>query len=256
MQDATVNAAPAPPHPRPEGAGVGRIGTAYLVLAGITAVSMLGSLAMVFGYAPQAQLAAGGIVQKIFYFHVPSAYVMYVGVAVCCVSSIVYLITRKEKWDAVALAGAELAAVFCLIVLITGPLWARRAWGVYWVWDARLTTTLLCGLVFVAYLVLRAFGTDGEAEKRFAAALGIFGAVDAPFVHYSVQRWRGQHPTVITSRGGGLDPDMRTTLMVCFVAFSAFAALLLWTRIRAELDRQRLARLRLEVAAHGLGDDA
>ncbi|MCC7539917.1 MAG: cytochrome c biogenesis protein CcsA [Deltaproteobacteria bacterium] len=249
MQQPSANGiAPAPKAP-------GRLGVAYVTLAALTGVLMLGSLAMVFGYAPQAQLAAGGIVQKIFYFHVPSAYVMYVGVAVCCVASIVYLITRKDTWDAVALAGAEMACVFCLIVLITGPLWARRAWGVYWVWDARLTTTLLCGLVFIAYLVLRAFGTDGEAEKRFAAALGIFGAVDAPFVHWSVQRWRGQHPTVITSRGGGLDPDMKTTLLVCFVAFTAFAVLLLWTRIRAELDKQRVARLRLEIAAHGLGED-
>lgn len=234
----------------------GRLSVPYLALLGLVALLMLGALWMTFVYAPQAQVTAGGIVQKIFYFHVPSAYVMYVGVVVCLVASVGYLVTRKEGWDAVALAGAEMACVFCLIVLITGPLWARRAWGVYWVWDARLTTTLLCGLVYVAYLVLRAFGGEGEAERKFAAALGIFGAVDAPFVHWSVQRWRGQHPTVITSRGGGLDPEMKSALLYCFVAFTALAVLILWTRIRTELDRQRAVRLRLEAAALGLGDDA
>ena len=99
--------------------------------------------------------------------------------------------------------------MFCAIVLVTGPLWARKAWGTYWTWDPRLTTTLLIGMIYVAYLLLRNLGATGEAERRFAAGLGLLGGALMPIIHYSVQLWRGQHPTVITAKGGGLHPDMR-----------------------------------------------
>jgi len=188
-----------------------------------------------------------GIVQKIFYFHVPSAYAMYIGFGVSAVGSLGYLIKRDPKWDALGVAGAEVGALFCLIVLVTGPLWARKAWGVWWTWDPRLTTTLLAGMIFAAYLALRSMGNAGEVEKRFAAGLAIFGLVDLPLIHYSVQRWRGVHPTVITGKGGGLESEMYWALGLSFLAFTGLAVLLIWARAAIERQRDETARLRFEL---------
>ena len=188
-----------------------------------------------------------GIVQKIFYFHVPSAYAMYVGFGVSALGSLVYLIKRDPKWDALGVAGAEVGSLFCLIVLLTGPLWARKAWGVWWTWDPRLTTTLLAGMIFAAYLALRSMGNAGEVEKRFAACLAIFGLVDLPLIHYSVQRWRGVHPTVITGKGGGLESEMYWALGLSFLAFTGLAILLIWTRAAIERQRDETANLRFEL---------
>ncbi len=193
-----------------------------------------------------------GIVQKIFYFHVPSAYGMYIGAGACFFGSMAYLLKPTDARDALARAGAEVAVVFGLIVLVTGPIWGRYAWGVYWTWDPRLTTSLLSEFIYVAYLVLRAFTGDGAAERRFAAALGILGAANLPVIHYSVQKWGGQHPTVITGKGGGLDPKMWTALGLAFVAFTLFAATLLWARTRLEIVRSRLARVEEDAIDLGL----
>ncbi len=224
------------------------------LLAAATALLVLGAIGLVFGVAPvEAQM---GIVQKIFYFHVPSAYAMYVGWSVCAVSSGVWLWRRSDRWDAWAVAGAEVGLVFCAIVLVTGPLWARKAWGVYWTWDPRLTSTLLGGLMFVAYLVLRGLGAGGLAERRFASALALLGIPNAALIHYSVQRWRGQHPQVISGRGGGLSAEMKPAFYLAFFAFTALVVLLLWARARAERLQQAARRLELDAAERGLLEDA
>lgn len=191
---------------------------------------------MAFRVAPVAQEAAGGLAQKIFYFHVPSAYGMYLSGAVCFVASAAYLLAPTARRDAVARAGAECAVLFGALVITSGPLWAKKAWGVYWAWDPRLTTTLLSVLVYVSVVLLRAFTGDGEAERRFAAALGVLGTVNLPIIHYSVRRWGGNHPTVIGKGGGGLaHPAMGQTLAVGFVAMTLLAVLLLWLRARVAL---------------------
>jgi heme exporter protein C len=165
---------------------------------------------------------------------------MYLGATACFFGSVWYLWRGGQRADAIAHAGGEMAVAFGLIVLISGPLWARKAWGTYWTWDPRLTTTLLALLVYVAYLVLRGFGGEGEAEKRFAAALGILGAGVLPIIHWSVQKWSGQHPTVITSKGGGLDPKMYPALWLSFGAFTLLAIVLLWVRARGEILQNRI----------------
>ncbi|MBX7192885.1 MAG: cytochrome c biogenesis protein CcsA [Sandaracinaceae bacterium] len=229
---------------------VGSFPVPHTILGALTIALACGSLYAIFVMAPvEVQM---GIVQKIFYFHVPSAYAMYVAFVTSAVGSAVYLWKRDERWDAIAVAGAEVGLVFCLIVLITGPLWARKAWGTYWTWDPRLTTTLLAGMIYVAFNVLRGLGQAGEAEKRFASALGFLGLLLLPVIHYSVQRWRGQHPTVITRAGGGIHPDMVPALVSGFLLFTAFVALLVWSRYRIERVKQRVATLELEAAESGL----
>jgi heme exporter protein C len=221
----------------------------FLALAAVTAALLAFTLYKIFVAPVELQM---GIVQKIFYFHVPSAYAMYIGFALCVIGSGVYLAKRSETWEAVAVAGAEVGSMFCLVVLVTGPLWARKAWGTYWTWDPRLTTTLLIGMVYVAYLLLRNLGSTGEAERRFAAGLGLLGGALMPIIHYSVQLWRGQHPTVITNKGGGLHPDMKSALLFSFLAFTSLVSLLVWARARAERERQRVQLLELDAAELGL----
>ena len=228
--------------------------TLYFALVLVTVALFFTSFCKIFFVSPVEEQM--GIVQKVFYFHVPSAYCMYVGYSVCAVCGAIYLVTRKDRFDAIAVAGAEVGLMFSCIVLTTGPLWARKAWGVYWTWDPRLTTTLLAALIFVAFLVLRSFGEAGEGEKRFAAGLAIVGLLDLPIIHYSVQRWRGQHPTVITGRGGVLSPDMKPALLFSFLAFTALVALLIWTRTRVELARMRVRGLEMDASEHGLMEDA
>lgn len=219
--------------------------TAWSVMIFATVIMFAASLYAIFVVAPVEQQM--GIVQKIFYFHVPSAYAMYIGFVVSAFGSALYLIKRDPKWDAVGVAGAEVGSLFCLIVLLTGPLWARKAWGVWWTWDPRLTTTLLAGMIFAAYLALRSMGSAGEVEKRFAAGLALFGLIDLPLIHYSVQRWRGVHPTVITGKGGGLESEMYWALGMSFIAFTGLAVLLIWARASIERQREEATRLRFEL---------
>lgn len=222
-----------------------------LVGAGFALVTA--TLFMAFFYAPVAQCDAGCLTQKIFYFHVPSAYVMYLGVGTCCIGSFGYVMQRTKGWDALAQAGAEIAVLFACVVLTTGPLWGRKAWGTYWVWDPRLTSTLLGVLIFVSYLVLRSSG--GESEKRFSAALALMGTAVMPVIHYSVQLWRGQHPTVITRSGGGLNPLMGQTLGMGFLAFTVLAAGIVALRAHMLHTEAELEELRTEAAAAGLLDE-
>ena len=224
----------------------------FYALLAVTAVVFVGEILFIFLKAPiEARL---GIVQKIFYFHVPSWYGMYIGAGACFVGSLGYLVRPTDLRDAFARAGAETAVAFGAIGLITGPLWGAKAWGTFWTWDPRLTTALLSFLIYLAYLVLRAFAGDGTGERTFAAALGVLGAANLPIIHYSVQKWGGQHPMVITGSGGGLHhPDMKIALAGGFLCFTLLAPLLLWVRTRLELARSRL--LRAENDAIDLGLD-
>ncbi len=182
-----------------------------------------------------------GLVQKIFYFHVPAALMMFVSAFVCGVASIRFLATRRKASDQTAVAAAELILVFGIIVLITGPLWARKAWGIWWDWDARLTSTVVLWMMFAAYLLLRRFG--GPGSERLAAGVAIFGMANVPFVYWSVNVWRTLHPktTVVPS----LDPSMRPAFYWCFFAFLLLYLLLLNARRRLEAQRDRLTQLYL-----------
>src|SRR5262245_48925654 len=208
----------------------------------LAAIAIPLALEQAFLAAPPEQKM--GVVLRIFYFHVPSAMMAFLGVGLCAVLSALYLWKRDRRFDIAAEAAAELGVLFCTIVLVTGPIWARPVWGVYWTGEVRLTSTLILWLLFVGYLLLRgSAGGDRDQTARSAAIVAIVGALDVPIIYKSVEWWRGLHPKVLkVSGGGGLDPAMARSLLVCSMAFLfLFAALY--------LERLRLGRLAEEVDA-------
>lgn len=205
-------------------------------------------LAALFAYVPFAINDAPyestmGLVQKIFYFHVPAAMAMFLSAFICGIASAVFLFGRKPLADRVALSAAELAVLFGCIVLVSGPLWARKAWGVWWQWDARLTSTLILWLIFQAYLVLRRYG--GPGSERLAAGVAIFGAANVPFVYWSVNVWRTLHPPTNVVRT--LVPEMRWPFMWSALAYLALCGVLLAARVRLENRRAELEELYLAI---------
>jgi heme exporter protein C len=229
-----------------------RDGPFYALLA-LSAACILSTIHVIAFRVPVESTM--GVVQKIFYFHAPIAYSFYIGAVACGIGSIGFLYSGKRSWDALAKAGAEVAVAMGLLVMITGPLWAAKAWGVYWTWDPRLTTMMLSVLLYVSYVVLRSFTSDSEAERKFAAALGVLAVANLPIIHFSVQKWGGNHPTVITGKGGGLQhPDMKLAFFLGLISFTLFSLVLLWSRIRVDLASSRLAALEQEAIEIGAVD--
>lgn len=205
----------------------------------VTAVALY----MALFYAPRETTM--GDAQRIFYLHVPSAWIGFFSFFVVFVASALYLLKRERKWDAIALSAAEIGVLFTTLVLVTGPLWAKSAWGTFWVWDARLTTTLVLWLIYVGYLMLRT-SVDETKRAPMAAVLGIVGFLDVPIIFLSVTWWRTMHPTLVVNESSGLEPAMRTTLMVAMVAFTLLFSWMLLYRVQLEQKRDRLAWRREE----------
>jgi len=199
----------------------------------LIAMVLFASAPLIVANAPPEQTM--GLVQKIFYYHVPSAMLMFVSAFVCGIASAVFLFRRSAAADRVALAAGELVVLFGLIVLVTGPLWARKAWGVWWEWDARLTSSLLLWMIYLAYLLVRRFG--GPGSEKLAGAMALFGMANVPFVYVSVNWWRTLHPK--TSVVMSLAPGMRATFWFCVAAFAVLYVVLLTLRKRLE-DRQAM----------------
>lgn len=208
----------------------------------ITPLTLL--LAAAFALAPVLVAQAPsestmGLIQKIFYYHVPSAMMLFLSAFVCGIASAVFLFRRKPAADRLAVAAGELTVVFGLIVLVTGPIWARKAWGVWWQWDARLTSSLLLWMIFVAYLLVRRFG--GPGSEKLGAAMALFGMANVPFVYVSVNYWRTLHPktTVVPT----LAPEMRLPFWFAVFSFLALYLVLLTVRKRLEDQRARVEDL-------------
>jgi len=196
-------------------------------------------LHQIFAVVPTEQKM--GVVQRIFYFHVPSAFTAFAGVTLCAVFSALYLWKRERRFDLVAHASAELGVLFCTIVLITGPIWARPVWGVWWTGEVRLTSTMVLWLIYVAYLILRRNAENRDQAARWGAVVAIVGFLDVPIIYKSVEWWRGLHPKVLrVSGGGGLEPAMEAAFAWCSVTF-----LLLFLYLLAQ--RVRLGRLQDEI---------
>ncbi|MGH9511552.1 MAG: cytochrome c biogenesis protein [Terriglobales bacterium] len=191
--------------------------------------------------APTDQLQ--GNVYRIIYYHVPSGWTAFLFFFTNFVASIVYLIRRNAKADAVAVAAAEVGVVFCTVVLVTGPLWARPVWGIWWTWDMRLTSTLVLWLIYVSYLVLRRFSTGGQTPV-LAAALAVFGALDIPLVYFSIWYFRTQHPQPVVGGGGSIDPRMWHVWLLNWAAFICLGLLVFWARYRLEILHREVEETR------------
>ena len=177
-----------------------------------------------------------GLVQKIFYYHMPSAWMFLVASMVCGIASVRFLATGNYRHDRTALAAGELIVLFGLLTLVTGPLWARRSWGTFWVWDARTTASLVSWMIACAYLILRRYG--GPASEKLAAGLALFGMANVPFIYISVNYWRTIHP------GTSVVPTLRVSmggpLWFCVASFLLLFILLFKMRVRLEEQRARL----------------
>ncbi len=229
---------------------------AFLALVGLAGTLMLAMLYWTFFRAPFEIVM--GAAQKIFYLHVPAAIAMYVGAVLCSVGSAVYLYRGGDRADAIAWAGAEIALFFGTMGLLGGCIWAKQAWGVYWSWEPRILSTVLELAIYAAYLTLRSFSGEGEAERKFAAALGVLAAANVPIIRYSVAKWGGQHPTGVIKNGGdGLGhPDMKIAFWLGVGAMLALAAGLVVSRARLHLARYRLAHAEARALDLGLlGDE-
>ena len=215
--------------------------------------SSLGYLALVFMlFAPyMALIYAGvekemGLAQKIFYFHVSSAFAMYTGFFLVFIFSILYLWRKEKHWDIWASCSAEVGLLFCTLVLLSGPIWAKPIWGAWWVWDAQLTLTLILWLIFIAYQMLRNYSEDSIQSANFRAVLGIIGFLDTPLIHYSTQLWRTHHPQVIRTENS-LPPDMHAAFLFCVTTFLILFGAILLKRVSLELARNELEYLKAEV---------
>lgn len=213
----------------------------------LTLIGMSAAIYAVFVYVPTDE--AQGVIQRIFYFHVPLAIMTYCSIAAVALGSILYLWREERRWDRLAHAGAELGVLFCSLVLITGPIWAKPIWGTWWSWDARLTATLILWLIYAAYLMLRSVA-PGPQGARYAAILGIVGAFDVPVINRAVYWWRTIHPAVIQNREGGTglaDPAMQLTFGLCMGAFFLLFLWLLWLRTESLRLQDDIEDLRQEV---------
>jgi heme exporter protein C len=218
---------------------MGKRATALPLLAAATVTATLG---MIFFYAPTE--AVQGEVQRIFYLHVPTAWISYLAFFIVAASSILVLARRKdwERWDQIAASSAEVGLVFTTIFIVTGSIWAGRAWGVWWAWDVRLTATLVLWLIYVGYLVFRGLTPAGERRARLSAVIGVIGAIDIPVIHFAVSWWTSQHPgpTVLNPSGPQLPTSMLVTMFASLISFTILFASLVVLRIRVEHARARL----------------
>ena len=194
-----------------------------------------------------------GDVQRIFYYHVPSGWVAFLCFFINFVASIAYLAKRSDASDAWAAAAAEVGVVFCTVLLITGPLWARPVWGIWWTWDARLTTTLVLWLIYVSYLVLRRFSAGGQTQV-LAAAFAVFGFVDVPIVYMSIRWFRTQHPSPVMGGGqnSGLDPAMAHVFLANLAAFTLMGIVFLALRYKLQMSEQALESAHAQAALKGV----
>ena len=191
------------------------------------------------------------VLQRIFYFHAASAWAGGTAFTVCCCANLAYVWGRKPQWDWLGVSAAEVGLAFITVVLITGPIWAKPAWGIYWTWDARLTSTFVLWLLYISYLLLRTMIEEPERRALLSAAFGIFAFIDWPLDFLSIRWWRGQHPApvIMGGQGSGLDPTMKKVFFFSVLALHALMAFLIAERYRLEKMRAEFEVIRREAEA-------
>src|SRR5579859_2696710 len=223
--------------------------TKRIILGAVAILLVLASAYASFFIAPEERTM--GVIQRIFYFHVASAWAGFTAFFLCFIGNLLYVWKRDQKFDWLAVSGAEVGLAFTTVVLITGPIWAHPVWGIWWTWDARLTSTFVLWVLYVCYLLLRTLIDEPERRAVVSAVFNIFAAFDIPLVYFSIWFFRTQHPQPVIGAGGSLDPRMLDVLLLCWAATLALLALLLRQRYRVEALRWEVERLRLEAENRG-----
>lgn len=200
---------------------------------------------LVYAYAPVE--ATLGIVQKIFYMHLPLAIWALISFALVFAGSIAFLWRRKPIYDCLCAAAAEIGLLYSGLALLSGMIWARKSWGVWWTWDPRLTTTLIMWFIYAAYMILRHLDMAPDRRNIVCAVVGIAAFLDVPLVFVSARIFRSIHPAVFGSRGAGLEPEMQLTAAACIIAYGLFWVGLVWFRTRQLRLAGRVRRLRLKI---------
>ncbi len=220
----------------------------------VVALGLLSAALFAFGFNRIVNLpdeASQGSIYRLIYMHLPSIFTSFLGFFVALVFSIIYLARKDLRYDALAAAVTEVSWAFSTIVLVTGSIWGRRAWGVWWAWDARLTTMLICWLLYAGYLMLRRSVDETTQRARLSAALSVFAFADVIIVWKSIEWWRTQHPAPVLSMrsGGGMAPGMELPIFVNLFAFLCLATALVLIRMRQESMRTEIEALRREAHA-------
>ena len=212
------------------------------ILLWLSLALMVTALYLVFVYVPTEQTM--GIVQRIFYLMVPMGWLSLLSFLIVFIGSILYLVEKESKWDILAHSSAEAGIIFTTLALLTGAIWAKPVWGVWWTWEPRLTSTLVLWLLYLAYFMVRSFATEESRGATFAAVVGIVGFIDLPIIVLTAILWRGMHPEPIIFQGG-LAPSMLVTLLVSITAFTALYSLLLIQRVSIKSDENKVKRLKI-----------
>jgi heme exporter protein C len=217
----------------------------FLVLGILSLVGMMVSIWMIFLYAPTD--AVQGDAQRIFYFHVPMAWIGMLAFVVLTVAGIGYLWKKDERWDWLARASAEVGVVFLTLAIILGSIWGRTIWGTWWTWDPKLTTTLILWFMYIGYLMLLSYMGRTPTAARSAAVLAIIGVVDVPIIYEAVNWWRTLHPPAQIGIAGALPPQVVLTLMVSLTSFTLLYCFLMVQLYQLQKMQTLAQRLRASV---------
>jgi heme exporter protein C len=219
-----------------------------IVLEIILALGMVLAIYMALIGAPDEVFSRMGPEQRIFYFHVPAAIAGMTAFAINFLASLMYIIRRKRWWDNLALSAAEVGVMFIIIVLVTGPIWAKPAWLVWWTWSPRLTLSLVLCLLYVAYLLIRNYIEDPERRALITAVFGIVAFADTPLVWFSIRWWRDIHPEPMLETGN-IGPSLRPAFWTCFIVFQILMIFLLRRRFYVESLRSEMELLERQADA-------
>ena len=211
-------------------------------LGTIAAILLARDLYSIFMQLPDE--ASQGMIYRIIFFHVPAAMTAMGCAAVACVTSVLFLVTKNFKYDAIAVAVTEVGLAFLAANLVTGSIWGRIIWGIWWTWDARLTSALVCWLLYAGYLMLRRAIEEPTARARIAAVFNIFAFADVPIVIFSIKWWRTQHPQPVFWGGGKIDPDMYLTALLNLIALILLGVILTLIRLRQEEVQREIDSIR------------
>jgi len=223
--------------------------TKRIILGAIAILLVIAAAYAAFFIAPEERTM--GLIQRIFYFHVSSAWSGFSAFFLCFLGNLLYVWKREQKYDWLAVSGAEVGLAFTTVVLITGPIWAHPVWGIWWTWDARLTSTFVLWLLYVSYLLLRTLVDEPDRRALLSSLFGIFAFIDVPLVFGAIRWWRTQHPQPVIAggQGSGLEPTMKAVFFFSAFAMHVFMAFLVAERYALEKMQTETDFLAREVEA-------